>query len=638
VFVEHKRLAPDGGEISLRAKFNLVDLAGSEKWNTRLYMKDEHIAEMTNINLSLHTLGKCISALAQASNQRQKDLLKMENSSVRSSQNSLSADTLKGSTSKSKQLQSFHIPFRESKLTRLLQDSLGGNSKTFLLATISPAKINCEESISTLKFADRAKQVMVQAILNETRPVDHALVKRLQLEVPQTLKTLLKKVLEHHKINSVSVLASNESKSTSDVETFMTPTRNNAYNNALLSPAKPVQHSNAVNNAQKSGESIEEKGFFMTAGSDSVPNNPNSHLVVLSSGPISVSNAAIYIESLEKALNKEQIHAQHLTQKNETLIKELEELRQSAHSKQQLREQLSVPGCVVLSPPECQQVMSAVREAVSRQAELWGRLDSLQKVMKKFFKFQIEEDDMKQQILLLFEGVKELKGSQDSEAIIESLLAKLKESPNMRPHMSLPTIPTSQDSGKHLQSQTSSHQEGSTSLPHIKETRKAAATSQLPHRRHVEGEEAVVTSAQPALAYRLRGGVEGHSSGINNAAAGDLRSSTDSLGGWVGPQEAEQQEEERLRKELKQAKKRQKQQLKMQEWLREKEEKAEREAKQQEEEKRAMQEAEELREQRRKEYARKQKEKLNSYQKNFKSEAGKLQELVDLGIDPELLF
>lgn len=69
---------------------------------------------------------------------------------------------------------------RDSRLTRLLQDSLNGSSKTFLIATISPAKANAEETISTLKFADRAKQVMISAKVNEIRPVDHALVLRLQ--------------------------------------------------------------------------------------------------------------------------------------------------------------------------------------------------------------------------------------------------------------------------------------------------------------------------------------------------------------------------------------------------------------------------------------------------------------------------
>jgi hypothetical protein len=64
ILIEQKRVAADGGEVELRSKFNLVDLAGSEKWNLRAQMRDEHINEMTNINLSLHTLGRCIASLA----------------------------------------------------------------------------------------------------------------------------------------------------------------------------------------------------------------------------------------------------------------------------------------------------------------------------------------------------------------------------------------------------------------------------------------------------------------------------------------------------------------------------------------------------------------------------------------------
>jgi kinesin family protein 3/17 len=156
IYVEQKRVSEDGGEVYLRAKYNLVDLAGSEKWNLNKYMRDEHVTEMTNINLSLHTLGRCISSLAQRS--LGKDL---------------------------------HVPFRDSKLTRLLQDSLGGNARTYLLATVSPLKANVEETISTLKFADNAKRVMVQAVMNETRPIDHAMVKRLQTEV-ERLRGLLR--------------------------------------------------------------------------------------------------------------------------------------------------------------------------------------------------------------------------------------------------------------------------------------------------------------------------------------------------------------------------------------------------------------------------------------------------------------
>lgn len=116
---------------------------------------------------SLHTLGKCISALVKRSK---------------------ISSAASGSTGGG-----IHVPYRESKLTRLLQDSLGGNAKTFLIAAVSPS-LNCvDESINTLKFADRAKQVMVQAKVNEIRPIDHAMVKSLQSEV-RSLKLLLKEV------------------------------------------------------------------------------------------------------------------------------------------------------------------------------------------------------------------------------------------------------------------------------------------------------------------------------------------------------------------------------------------------------------------------------------------------------------
>lgn len=159
--LEHKRVADDGGEITYKAKFNLVDLAGSEKWNTKLQMRDEHIAEMTNINLSLHTLGKCISALAQASVKQNRESESRSQARERLDSRDLDTRSLgsldhSGSTigsikdfptGKSFRLNAStpkepapHIPFRESKLTRLLQDSLGGNAKTFLIATVSPAR------------------------------------------------------------------------------------------------------------------------------------------------------------------------------------------------------------------------------------------------------------------------------------------------------------------------------------------------------------------------------------------------------------------------------------------------------------------------------------------------------------------
>ena len=99
----------------------MCDLAGSEKIDKENEMKSGHFSEMTKINLSLTTLGKVIQNLAK------------------------------------KQLSQYHVPYRDSKLTRILQDSLGGNCKTVLIVTVAPISECVEETLSTLKFADRAK-------------------------------------------------------------------------------------------------------------------------------------------------------------------------------------------------------------------------------------------------------------------------------------------------------------------------------------------------------------------------------------------------------------------------------------------------------------------------------------------------
>lgn len=116
-------------------------------------MEEVRVCEMTNINVSLYTLGRVIAALSTPNSHGD------------------------GGT------RQLHIPYRDSKLTRLLQDSLGGNTRTRIIATLSPAQQCLDETISTLRFADRAKQVMAFVRVNEHRPVDQALVQRLHDEV-----------------------------------------------------------------------------------------------------------------------------------------------------------------------------------------------------------------------------------------------------------------------------------------------------------------------------------------------------------------------------------------------------------------------------------------------------------------------
>lgn len=142
-----------------RSKLSLVDLAGSEKMvalgNVSILPSSEHLKELTAINQSLSSLGNVISALASKNRS--------------------------------------HIPYRDSKLTRILQDSLGGNTRTILLSCVTPSILHAAESMSTLQFTDRAKNVMIKSKANLVID-DKALLSNAQAEISR-LKLLLKQAL-----------------------------------------------------------------------------------------------------------------------------------------------------------------------------------------------------------------------------------------------------------------------------------------------------------------------------------------------------------------------------------------------------------------------------------------------------------
>eukprot|EP01031_Cornospumella_fuschlensis_P027528 gene27527-33250_t len=427
IFVEFKKMAEEEemGEVHYKAKFNLVDLAGSEKWDIRRDLRDEHIAEMTNINLSLHTLGKCISSLAKISRRKQKQL---NNSSIdlNASYNELdsrSVSSLDGlntsmnmSLSRSKpSTANMHVPFRESKLTRLLQDSLGGTAKTFLIATVSPARTNSEESISTLKFADRAKQVMVQAVVNESRPVDYAVVKKLQTEV-EALKALLRRVVGvGSKDSLVGLLNSGGSEGLTEHERLYLQ---KALDDCQGSFGHSFDHASTAQSPVKQRSSKppaynhEDAENFDTASANAASGGANK---------AEQGTTLEYVISLEKALNKEQVHAQHLTKKNETLIKELEELKmtnmQLAYAKDRGGSSSSaapVPAAIGVGVGaevfgQMKFMMQNVQTVLKQSEDMLLQTDNIQKIVKKFFKFQLEEEDMKAQLTKIFDSLKTYK-------------------------------------------------------------------------------------------------------------------------------------------------------------------------------------------------------------------------------------
>ncbi len=149
ITIECSEKGADGQHHLRVGKLHLVDLAGSER-QSKTQAKGKRLKEATKINQSLSTLGNVISALVDR--------------------------------------KSSHVPYRNSKLTRLLQDSLGGNSRTLMFANVGPAAENYDETLSTLRYANRAKNIQNHARVNED-PKD-ALMKQYQKEIEHLRKLL----------------------------------------------------------------------------------------------------------------------------------------------------------------------------------------------------------------------------------------------------------------------------------------------------------------------------------------------------------------------------------------------------------------------------------------------------------------
>ncbi|KAL1369750.1 hypothetical protein HN51_000119 [Arachis hypogaea] len=152
---------------SLAASVNFIDLAGSER-ASQTHAAGARLKEGSHINRSLLTLGTCIRKLSKGG---------------------------KGG----------HIPFRDSKLTRILQSSLGGNAKTAIICTMSPARSHAEQTRNTLLFASCARQVSTSPQVNAVLS-DKALVKQLQKELTRLETELRSSLASQRKSNSVEVL------------------------------------------------------------------------------------------------------------------------------------------------------------------------------------------------------------------------------------------------------------------------------------------------------------------------------------------------------------------------------------------------------------------------------------------------
>lgn len=151
----------EGEWVTLNSKFHFVDLAGSERLKRTSAIGDR-AKEGISINAGLHALGNVISALGDPSKKAS------------------------------------HVPYRDSKLTRLLQDSLGGNALALMIACVSPSEVNLGETLNTLKYANRARNIKNSSSLNQ----------EINMENPEYLRSIIQKLKMEIKVLKAASLNS----------------------------------------------------------------------------------------------------------------------------------------------------------------------------------------------------------------------------------------------------------------------------------------------------------------------------------------------------------------------------------------------------------------------------------------------
>lgn len=211
------------GELFRLSKMNLVDLAGSENIS-RSGALNQRAKEAGSINQSLLTLGRVINSLADKNS---------------------------------------HIPFRESKLTRLLQDSLGGNTKTALIATVSPAKVTSEETCSTLEYASKAKNIKNKPQLGSFIMKD-ILLKNVTIE----LSKLKNDLLSTKSKDGVFMSQEHYKEMTHDMENYKTEIKESKR----LIETLNQQISNLSNDKQRLHESLDLQTFKTQSLDESITN------------------------------------------------------------------------------------------------------------------------------------------------------------------------------------------------------------------------------------------------------------------------------------------------------------------------------------------------------------------------------
>ncbi|KAK7487439.1 hypothetical protein BaRGS_00021280, partial [Batillaria attramentaria] len=295
-----------GEDTTKSAVINLVDLAGSERADSTGATGDR-LKEGAAINQSLSCLGNCISALAEKSSGK-----------------------------------NVKVPFRDSSLTKLLKNALGGNSKTIMIAALSPADINYEETLSTLRYADRAKQIKTKASVNED-PTDK-LIRELQ-EENEKLKAMLAGNVKMEQF--IALLAGKVHVQESALETRPAVKHSNLHELAKLKEEMEEEYQSRLENNQKEMEEM-QKTFeerlkeAQLAGGDShaaeiaEKRKTVPHIYNLNMDPQLCGHIVHFIDEPEKTIGNGREESTEIVLKGPGIMGRHAELRQEADGKYSL--------------------------------------------------------------------------------------------------------------------------------------------------------------------------------------------------------------------------------------------------------------------------------------------------------------
>lgn len=519
----------DGAVLILRSKLNLVDLAGSEKWDTTQDIADQHAQELANINSSLFTLGRCIAALC-------------------ASASSVSAVPA-------------HIPYRESKLTRLIQDSLGGNTKTYIIATLTPTADCAEESISTLKFADRAKQVLTYIRPNEkSPPVDHVLVKQLQREVTQLRALVL------------------HLRAAPPTSAFVVTT----------APAASLDEEAAVAAAERRRR---EEAQALRRQQQEAVEAAEARATALESALQEAQTEATDLRSALATAQDQLAAQQHQLQRYE----EEEGQRRRQHEEEEaLRLDTS----------------SNLRHRVQEAEQLNRRFVSL---LTRFFAFEIQEGDLRHALMDLVPNVDDYIGGKGASrhgiAPDTGSLRQRSSAPSPVPHYAQPRAGYHDDRHReHIY------------RPGDNENPRSSSRSPPPFH-HSSPSFPPLHAPPPAMTYRIRG-AEGTRLPPDRHKHDDDRRFTPSNALYPHHLTEREEEEQRLIDKYNRARKRLQQHVKLQEWLMRKEQKELAAVDREENERRQAEDARKETDMRFRERARRQKKKLEAYYTGLRETVG----------------